>query len=272
MSTTADRLTPEWATVVATRRETADTVTLTVETDEDFQPGQFHMLTAFGVGECPISHSGHPKIGGVHEHTVRQAGAVSKALVGLTPGDTVGIRGAYGVGWPMDELRGEDVVIIAGGIGLAPLRPVVLAIESDPGAYGRASLLIGARTPGDIPFAADIERWKASSALDTFVTVDHADDGWKGPVGVVTRLLGPADVDRGAIALLCGPEIMMRFAAGDLLALGFDPARIYVSLERNMECGVGVCGHCQLGEIFVCRDGPVLPWTKAERLMKVPQL
>jgi NAD(P)H-flavin reductase len=272
MSTTAEKLVPEWATVVATRRETFDTMTLTVETDQDFDPGQFHMLTAFGVGECPVSHSGHPRIGGVHEHTVREVGAVSKALANARPGDTIGLRGAFGVGWPMEQLKGQDVVIIAGGIGLAPLRPVVLAVESDPGAYGRTALLVGARSPRDIPFRSDLQRWDASSAIDTFVSVDQADDTWSGPVGVVTRLLGPAAIDPGSIALLCGPEVMMRFAAGDLLALGVDPGRIFVSMERNMECGIGVCGHCQLGKAFICRDGPVMPWTVAEQLMKVPEL
>ena len=272
MSTTAEQLVPEWATVVATRRETADTVTLTVETDEDFDPGQFHMLTALGIGECPVSHSGHPKIGGVHEHTVREVGAVSTALAGLKPGDIVGMRGAFGIGWPMEEIKDQEIVIIAGGIGLAPLRPVILAIESNPGAYGRTALLVGARTPNDIPFTADLQRWDASSAIDTFLTVDQADDTWRGSVGVVTSLLDTAAVSPDSIALLCGPEIMMRFAAGDLIALGLDRDRIYVSLERNMECGIGVCGHCQLGGKFVCRDGPVMPWTVAADLMKVPEL
>jgi NAD(P)H-flavin reductase len=258
--------------VVATRRETADTMTLTVETDQDFAPGQFHMLTAVGVGECPVSHSRHPRIGGVHEHTVRGVGAVSKALSALQPGDTIGIRGAYGVGWPMDELRGRDIVIVAGGIGLAPLRPVVLAIESDPGGYGRTVLLVGARTPADLPFHSDLDRWDASSAIDTFVTVDHADDTWIGSVGVVTSLFGGARIDPGSIVLICGPEVMMRFAAGDLLAMGVQPDQIYVSLERNMECGVGVCGHCQFGGTFICRDGPVMPWTVAADLMKVAEL
>ena len=257
---------------MATRRETADTVTLTVESDQPFQPGQFDMLTAFGIGECPVSHSGHPRIDGVHEHTIRQVGAVTNALTALQPGDTIGVRGPYGVGWPMADLVGEDIVVIAGGIGLAPLRPVMLALESDPGSYGRAVLLAGARTPSDIPFASDLARWGASSVIDTFVTVDQADEKWEGTVGVVTRSLRPAQVNPDSIALMCGPEIMTRFAAADLLALGVAPDRIFVSLERNMECGVGLCGHCQLGPIFVCWQGPVVPWTVAADLVKVPEL
>ncbi len=272
MSTTTEKLLTTWSRVVATRRETADTVTLTVESDKPFQPGQFDMLTAFGIGESPVSHSGHPRIDGVHEHTIRDVGAVTKALVALQPGDTIGVRGPYGVGWPMADLVGEDIVVIAGGIGLAPLRPVILALESDPGSYGRAVLLAGARTPSDIPFASDLARWGASSAIDTFVTVDQADEKWEGTVGVVTRSLRPAQVNPDSIALMCGPEIMTRFAAADLLALGMAPDRIFVSLERNMECGVGLCGHCQLGPIFVCWQGPVVPWTVAADLVRIPEL
>lgn len=272
MSTIVDRLVPTWTTVAATRRETADTVTITVESDAPFQPGQFDMLTAFGVGEAPISHSGHPLIPGIHEHTIRSVGAITRALASLGPGDTVGIRGPYGKGWPLDEMRGRDVVIVAGGIGLAPLRPVALAVESDPGAYRRVVLLVGARTPADIPFRADLARWDASSALDVYTTVDRGEPGWDGSVGVVTRLLGPAQVASDSVALLCGPEVMMRFAAADLLDLGVDPDEIHVSLERNMECGVGLCGHCQAGRDFVCWKGPVMPWSRAADLMKVPEL
>jgi len=272
MYTTTEKLLTTWSRVVATRRETADTVTLTVESDKPFQPGQFDMLTAFGIGESPVSHSGHPRIDGVHEHTIRDVGAVTKALVALQPGDTIGVRGPYGVGWPMADLVGNDIVVIAGGIGLAPLRPVLLALESDPGSYGRAVLLAGARTPSDIPFASDLARWGASSAIDTFVTVDQADEKWEGTVGVVTRSLRPAEVNPDSIALMCGPEIMTRFAAADLLALGMAPDRIFVSLERNMECGVGLCGRCQLGPIFVCWQGPVVPWTVAADLVRVPEL
>ncbi len=272
MSTTIDKLAPTWTRVVAIRRETADTVTLTVEADEPFEPGQFDMLTALGIGECPVSHSGHPRIDGVHEHTIRRVGAVTNALAALKPGQTIGIRGPYGRGWPMPDLVDNDIVVIAGGIGLAPLRPVILALESDPGSYGRAVLLVGARAPADIPFPSDLDRWEASSAIDSYVTVDRADDRWEGPVGLVTRQLGPAAVDPDSIALMCGPEIMMRFAAADLLALGMAPERIFVSFERNMECGVGLCGHCQVGPIFVCREGPVVPWTVAADLMRVSEL
>ncbi len=272
MSTTIERLAATWTRVAATRRETADTVTLTIESDQPFRPGQFDMLTALGVGECPVSHSGHPRIAGVHEHTIRRVGAVTNALTAIKPGDTVGIRGPYGRGWPMEDLVGSDIVVIAGGIGLAPLRPVILALESDPGSYGRAALLVGARTPEDIQFTSDLDRWNASSAMDVFVTVDRADETWVGSVGVVTRLLDPAAINPESIALLCGPEIMMRFAATDLLALGLDPDRIYVSLERNMECGIGLCGHCQLGPMFVCWQGPVVPWSVAADLMRVPEL
>jgi NAD(P)H-flavin reductase len=150
---------------------------------------------------------------------------------------------------------------------------VVLAVESDPGNYGRVALLVGARSPSELQFTADMERWKASSAVDVYVTVDRPDSTWDGPVGVVTRQLGPAGInpDR-SVALLCGPEIMMRFAAGDLLKLGVPAERIYASLERNMECGVGLCGHCVIGDRYVCWGGPVVPWSIAGDLMRVPEL
>jgi NAD(P)H-flavin reductase len=272
MSTTVERLVPTWTTVAATRRETADTVTITVESDRSFEPGQFDMLTAFGIGEAPISHSGHPLIPGIHEHTIRSVGAITAALSSLGPGDRIGIRGPYGRGWPLDWMRGRDVVIIAGGIGLAPLRPLLLSIESDPGAFRRVVLLVGARTPSDIPFRADLARWQASSAIDVYVTVDRAEPGWEGSVGVVTTLLRPAHVDAGSIAAVCGPEVMMRFAASDLIDLGLPADQIHVSLERNMECGIGLCGHCQVGPDFLCWKGPVIPWSRAADLMKVPEL
>lgn len=272
MSTTAEKLVPTWTRVVATRRETADTMTITVESDLPFQPGQFDMITAFGVGEAPISYSGHPMIHGIHEHTVRTVGAVTRAVAALGPGDAIGIRGPYGKGWPVDALKGRDVVLVAGGIGLAPLRPLLLAIESDPGAFRRVVLLVGARTPADIPFRADLARWEASSALDVYVTVDRADSDWDGSVGVVTRLLGPADIDPRSVAVLCGPEVMMRFAATDLVNMGMTPDEVFVSLERNMECGVGLCGHCQVGPDFVCWKGPVRPWSHASDLMKVAEI
>lgn len=272
MSTVLDRLRPEWHPVVAVRPENSDTITLMIETDQPFAPGQFDMITVFGVGEVPISHSGHPRVDGVHEHTVRRVGAITKAIADLEPGDLVGSRGPYGRGWPMEELKGNNVVIIAGGIGLAPLRPVVLAVESDPGHYGRAALLVGAKNPGELQFTADMARWEASSAIDMYVTVDHADATWDGPVGVVTQQLGPAEIAPDSIALLCGPEIMMRFAAEDLLKVGIPAEKIYVSLERNMECGMGLCGHCVLGDRYVCWGGPVVPWSIAADLMKVPEL
>lgn len=273
MSTVLDRLKPEWHPVVAIRPENSDTITLTIETDHEFTPGQFDMITVFGVGEVPISHSGHPRVGGVHEHTIRKVGAITKALAELQPGDLVGSRGPYGHGWPMEEIKGSDVVIVAGGIGLAPLRPVVLAVEADPGHYGRVVLLVGARSPSELQFTADMERWKASSAVDVYVTVDRPDESWDGPVGVVTQQLRPAGIDPDkSIALLCGPEIMMRFAASDLLKIGVPAERIYVSLERNMECGIGLCGHCVIGDRYVCWGGPVVPWSVAADLLKVAEL
>lgn len=235
-----------------------------------FRPGQFNMLTAFGVGEVAVSVSSAPDAPGPLEHTVRDVGAVTHALCSLEVGTVVGVRGAYGTHWGIDDLLTSpaDVVVVAGGIGLAPLRGAcdVLARRLRPPA--RLGILVGARTPDQIVFGADVERWDGLGAA-TAVTVDVAGEGWTGQVGLVTALLPVAAFDpETAVVLMCGPEIMMRFAARNLLDMGVTPDRIRVSLERNMQCGFGLCGHCQLGPLLVCRDGPVVTYATAERLLQ----
>jgi NAD(P)H-flavin reductase len=252
-------------------RELRDTVTLELRPADggaalDFLPGQFTMLYAFGVGEVPVSVSGAPLV-----QTIRAVGPVTKALCALKRGDPVGVRGPYGTPWPIDGARGRDVVFVAGGIGLAPLRPAIRAVLADRAAYGRVSLLVGVRTPRDLLFPAELRRWRD---LEVRITVDSpAGSSWKGDVGVVTRLIPRAAVDHArAAAFVCGPEIMMRFAGQELLAAGVPPASIHLSVERNMKCAVALCGHCQLGPEFVCKDGPVFPWPRLERLMAVREL
>jgi len=244
-------------------RETRDTFTLDLTPADGgatprFAAGQFDMLWVFGVGEVPISISGDPTRDGPLVHTVRAVGVVTDAMARLRRGASLGVRGPFGAAWPVDASRGLDVVLVAGGIGLAPLRPVVHRLLADRAAYGRIALLYGARAPAEIVFRRDLKRWRGALHLDVEVTVDRGDEAWRGDVGVVTHLIRRASFDPdNAVAMLCGPEIMMRFAAEALRRRGLGDEQIWVSLERNMQCGVGHCGHCQLGPLFVCRDGPV---------------
>ncbi|HEX6580914.1 MAG TPA: FAD/NAD(P)-binding protein [Actinomycetota bacterium] len=257
-------MTPVPFTVRRSTRETADTVTLELDPGPSgfaFEAGQFNMLYALGIGEVPISISGDPAIGAPLEHTVRSVGAVSAALCALRDGDAVGVRGPFGTDWRVAAAEGSDVVIVAGGIGLAPLRPAIRGLLARREAYGRISVLYGARTPADLLFRDEVEGWRGRFDVDVEVTVDAAGADWRGNVGVVPRLLARARFDAaGAVAMVCGPEVMMRFTVQALLDGGVVPDRILVSLERNMQCAIKQCGHCQLGPYFVCADGPVMPY------------
>ncbi|HEV2460024.1 MAG TPA: FAD/NAD(P)-binding protein [Ktedonobacterales bacterium] len=259
----ADPLLPRAYRVQRVRRELHDTWTLTlVPADEQASPpfaaGQFNMLYVFGVGEIPISISGDPGRPGGLVQTVRAVGAVSQALCALNPKAMIGVRGPFGSAWPLSACYGRDVLVIGGGIGLAPLRPVVYQILAKRERYGRVALLYGARTPSDLLYRAELERWRAHGAIDVLVTVDRGTADWSGSVGVVTKLIDRASFDAAnAVALVCGPEIMMRFSADGVLKRGITADRVFVSMERDMQCGVGLCGHCQYGPVLVCRDGPV---------------
>jgi NAD(P)H-flavin reductase len=251
-------------------RDISDTFTLHLRPEEGrrafpFAAGQFNMLYQFGVGEVPISISGDPGEPDRLIHTIRSVGTVTAGMAALKKGDVVGVRGPFGSAWPVEQAEGSDVVIIAGGIGLAPLRPVIYHIIANRGKFGRLRILYGARTPRDILFRSQLERW--SSRLDTFVdvTVDRASGDWHGNVGVVTRLIGHGGFDPdNTVAMICGPEIMIRFTLQALADRGVGNDRIYVSMERNMKCAVGFCGHCQYGGNFVCRDGPVFRFDRIE--------
>jgi NAD(P)H-flavin reductase len=236
-------------------------------------PGQFNMLTAFGIGEIPISFSGDPTEGSRLVHTIRAVGPVSRALTQLQKGDRLGIRGPYGIGWPMTELSGHDVLIMAGGLGLAPLRPVLYQLFAERGRYGQIALLYGTRSPKDILFRRELETWRRRLDIDLEVTVDHAMGDWHGHVGVITSLIGYAAFDPShTVALLCGPEVMMRLSAAALCAAGLTETSIYLSLERNMQCALGFCGHCQLGSVFVCRDGPVFRFDRLRTLLALKEI
>jgi len=259
-------------------RETHDTFSLELK-DRDrsepfaFAPGQFNMVYIFGVGEIPISISGDPTKPGVLVHTTRAVGAVTKAMQRLKIGDTIGIRGPYGTSWPVEQARDHDVVIVAGGIGLAPLRPVVHHILANREAYGQVVLLYGARTPEDILYRKQLEKWRSRLDFEVFLTVDRASGTWRGNVGVVTTLTARAPFDRQqSIAMVCGPEIMMRYSILELEKRGIADDRIFISMERNMKCGIGLCGHCQIGPTFVCKDGPVYPYTQMRNVLTKREL
>jgi len=255
--------------------ETRDTFTLELDAPagDAIRPGQFNMLYAFGVGEVPISASGDPARRDVLVHTIRAVGGVTRAMAGLRRGSALGVRGPYGTAWPLEAAAGRDVVVVAGGIGLAPLRPVLHAITARRREFGQVVLLYGTRTPEDVLYRRELARWPAAARITVSVTVDHATREWPGEVGVVTRLVARASFDAGrAVAFVCGPEVMIRFAVDALAQRGVAEERVFVSLERNMQCAVGHCGHCQLGPEFVCKDGPVFPYGRVRRLLALREI
>ena len=274
----AARLAPVAFRVAGRRRETGDTWTLELEPARggrlaDFAPGQFAMLYAFGAGEAPVSVSGYEASSGRLIHTIRAVGAVTNALCAAQVGEQVGLRGPYGTCWPLAAAEGADVVLVAGGLGLPPLRPVVERVLADRRRYGRLSLLYGARSPDELLYRPQLERWRTRPDADVEVTVDSAARGWRGRVGVVTTLIARADFDPcSAVAMVVGPEVMMRFTVAALRERGVPTDRIYVSLERSMHCAIGHCGHCMLGPRFVCQDGPVFRYDRVERWLGVRQL
>jgi NAD(P)H-flavin reductase len=254
-------------------KETPDTFTLTLHPQNgdhgnSFQPGQFSMLWVFGVGELPISISGDPGHQDRLVYTVRSVGKATTALVSQKVGSGVGVRGPFGNGWPVDAARGRDLVIVAGGIGLAPLRPVIYHVLSHRQDYDRLVLLYGARSPRDLLYRKELAAWARQRDAQVLVTVDYGGLTWKHHVGVVTTLFKFARLRPArSVAMLCGPEIMMRFVARDLSGQGFGAHQIYLSMERNMKCGIGSCGHCQYGPHFICKDGPVFSYDEIRPLM-----
>lgn len=286
MPYTSDPMVPRIGRVLRRRREAPGVWTLDIEPEQTpaadaannqlkvaaSAPGQFNMLTVFGVGEVAISLSGDPFNRGPFIHTVRAVGPVSTALSGLKAGDPVGVRGPFGRGWPMAEMIGRDVVLVAGGLGLAPLRPALYRLLAERDRYGRIVLLYGARGPRDILFGREMGAWRRLG-VDVEVTVDHAADDWRGHVGVVTALISRTLFDAShTVALVCGPEVMMRFAIGALRNAGVATDAVYLSMERNMKCAIGFCGHCQFGPVFVCRDGPVFRYDRVSSLLGLKEI
>ncbi|HET7504764.1 MAG TPA: FAD/NAD(P)-binding protein [Kofleriaceae bacterium] len=255
-------------------RELSDVFTWTFETPGGFAflPGQFNMLYVHGVGEVPISISGDPAAPDRLTHTIRAVGTVTRVMARLGEGDVMGVRGPYGSAWPIAELRGRDVLVIAGGLGLAPLRPAILHLLAHRGEFGRVTILYGARTPADLLYRRELEAWRGRFDVQVEAIVDSSGRDWYGRVGVVTKLLDLVSVEAHDAVLVCGPEIMMRFAVRDLEKRGVLPGSIWISMERSMKCGVGLCGHCQLAGSFVCKDGPVYRYDRIAPYLQVREL
>jgi NAD(P)H-flavin reductase len=267
---------PEPMALLSKRMDAPDIWTLELDASGaagfTFAPGQFTMLSAGGSGEVPISISGDTDRPDRLVHTVRVVGLATQAICAAEPGGLLGVRGPFGRAWPVEQAEGADVVIAAGGIGLPPLRPAILNMLVHRERYGRLVLLYGARSPDQLLFTAELDDW-SRRGLDVHVTVDSAGPEWLGRVGVVTRLVRHAGVDgERTIAMCCGPEVMMRFMVAALQEAGVAAGRIHASMERNMQCGIGLCGHCQLGPTLVCRDGPVYPWSELERWLAIREL
>jgi NAD(P)H-flavin reductase len=262
--------------------ETPDTASLTFElsdgrTAADFRPGQFNMLYVHGVGEVPISIASSRRET-LLKHTLRAVGTVTRLLLRMQPGDDIGLRGPFGAGWPVERCYGRNLLIIAGGCGLPPLRPVVIDALAEREKFRSVKVLYGARTPKDLIYTSEYGGWGKVRGCNVYVTVDKADDQWPGSldrdghptcltgVGVVTTLLDKVgEIPKDTTSFVCGPEIMMKFAVLELLKRGVLSENIVVSLERNMNCGRGTCGHCQQGPVFICRDGPVFDYPRVKR-------
>jgi NAD(P)H-flavin reductase len=270
MYKTHDPMLPYLWQVTERRQENDDTFTFELEPAPGaeigpFAAGQFNMLYVFGIGEIPISISGDPRTPQRLMHTTRSVGLVTHAMSALGIGGTLGVRGPFGSHWPLEEAQGKDVLLVAGGIGLAPLRPALYELLANRERYQKIVLLYGARTQEDMLYRPELEHWRARFDLDIYVTVDRATGNWRGSVGVVTTLIPRAPFDpANTLAFVCGPEVMMRATVQALLKRGVPATQVHMSLERNMKCGTGCCGHCQYGPLFICRDGPVFRYDQVQ--------
>lgn len=273
-----DPMVPQPYTLRDVKKETSDTFTLALAPGNGangtaFQPGQFSMLWVFGVGELPISISGNPASPEQLVYTVRSVGQATHALVSQTPGAGVGVRGPFGSGWPVEAAKGKDVIVVAGGIGLAPLRPVIYHVLDHRREYGRLVVLYGARSPQDMLYRKELAAWARHRDTQVLATVDYGGLSWRGHVGVVTTLFKYARFQPSqSLAMVCGPEIMMRFVARDLASHGLAQQDIYLSMERNMKCAVGFCGHCQYGPHFICKDGPIFRYQQIRAALEKYEL
>ena len=269
---------PKIFRIIHKHSETSDTFTITLEGNDSslipkFVPGQFNMLYTFGVGEVPISFSGDSKGTKTIVHTIRKIGAVTAAIGDLEVGDCLGVRGPFGSHWPIENAVGKDVIIMAGGIGLAPLRPVMYSLLSDREKFGNIVLLYGTRGPEEILYKQELMQWRSRFDLELEISVDHASTNWHGHVGVITSLTPTTKIrETDSIAMLCGPEIMMRFCVEKLQNWGVPTSNMYVSMERNMKCAIGHCGHCQFGPHFICKEGPIFKYSDVEWLFNIREI
>jgi len=263
-----DPLLPVACEVISRHQNSADVFTVELQPPPHFgafRAGQFNMLYLPGAGESAISISGDPADRDKLVHTIRAVGNITELLMDGQKGDSIGLRGPFGRGWPIEEAYGKDLLILAGGIGLAPLRPVLYQAVAQADRFRSINLLVGARSPMELLYVDQLMNWKKQDQLRLQVTVDSAAANWRGDVGVITELIPKCRFDpERALAMICGPEIMIRFSVSRLLDQGMSAQAIHVSLERNMQCATGFCGHCQLGPHFLCKDGPVFSYPQVE--------
>jgi NAD(P)H-flavin reductase len=275
----ANAMVPSLATIRRVIWETDDTYTLLIDPPQmngrpfSFKPGQFNMVYAFGVGESAISISSDPAKSNIIAHTIHRVGMATSALSRLKRGDTIGLRGPFGTAWPVEEAVGKDVCIAAGGIGLAPLRPVIYSMIRRREEFGRIIILYGARSPLDLLYRVELEQWSKIPNVEVITTVDRGDSSWKGHIGVVTGLFSYIKMDSpSTIAMVCGPEVMMKYTYEELQRRGLSQEQIFISMERNMKCGIGLCGHCQFGPKFICKDGPVFRLPQINHLIEKKEI
>jgi sulfhydrogenase subunit gamma (sulfur reductase) len=272
--TTPYRIHP--ARITARRIETEGIYTFTMRfTDAavrraySFKAGQFNMIYAFGVGEVPISIVSDPAEPESLQHTIRVAGRVTSVMGRWRVGDVVGVRGPYGNGWPVEQARGRDVVIVTGGLGCAPVVGLINYIFRRREQYGELHILHGVKTPNDLLYRERFDEWRRAPRTRVYLTTDRPDKSWHYRIGVVTELFDELRVPPTAIVMMCGPEVMMRMAAHSLREKGIGEESMFLSMERRMECAVGLCGHCQYRERFVCKDGPIFSYAVVKDLFRL---
>lgn len=235
-----------------------------------FETGQFAELQVPGLGEAPFTPSSNPAVKEQFDITVMKVGRVTDNLHSIQKGAELGIRGPYGKGYPLNEFKGKEVYIVGGGVGLAPLRSLLLALLNNKEDYKKIILRYGARTPNDIIYKNLVKDWQKGSDIDVRLTVDKADKSWEGNEGVVTTILDKKDINIGnAVGIVCGPPVMMKFATFKLIEMGFKDSQIYLSLEKNMSCGIGKCGHCRVGNFYCCKDGPVFTYDQIKNFPEI---
>lgn len=270
-------LLPHDAEVVAREQESGNIFSLRVRLADEalrtsfrYAPGQFNMLYLYGVGEVPISIVNDAQGGQALIHTVRALGRVTRGLAQLKVGDRLGLRGPYGRGWPLAAAQGKDVLVVTGGLGCAPVVAVIYHVLRNRGHYGHLTIIQGVRHSDDLIWKEHYNRWRAQPNTTVLLAADKAGPGWPWHVGLVTELFREIDIDpQRVMAMLCGPELMMRAAIEELIARGLPESMLYLNMERNMQCAVAQCGHCQYGSRYVCRDGPVFAYTEVKNLLGV---